>query len=44
MCQYISKTKGQCSQAMKQAAKETFEKNMHHHDTMKTISRDEDNL
>ena len=39
MCQYFSKTEDQCSQAMKQAAKEAFENNMHHHDTMKTIVR-----
>ena len=37
MCQYFSKTKVQCSKAMKQAAKEAFEDNMHHHDTIKTI-------
>ena len=30
MCQYFSKTEDQCSQAMKQAAKEAFESNMHH--------------
>ena len=29
MCQYFSKTEDQCSQAMKQAAKEAFENNMH---------------
>ena len=34
MCQYFSKTQDQCSQAMKQAAKEALEDNMHHHDTM----------
>ena len=39
MCQYFSKTEDQCSQAMKQAAKEAFENNMHHHDTMKTIAK-----
>ena len=39
MCQYFSKTKDQCSQAMKQAAKEVFENNMHHHETMKTIAK-----
>ena len=39
MCQYFSKTDDQCSRAMKQAAKEAFENNMHHHDTMKTIAR-----
>ena len=37
--QYFSKTEDQCSQVMKQVAKETFENNMHHHDTMKTISK-----
>ena len=39
MCQYFSKTEDQCSKAMKQAAKEAFENNMHHHDTMKTIAK-----
>ena len=39
MCQCFSKTEDQCSQAMKQAAKEVFEDNMHHHDTMKTIAK-----
>ena len=39
MCQYFSKTEDQCPQAMKQAAKEAYENNMHHHDTMKTIAK-----
>ena len=39
MFQHFSKTENQCSQAMKQAAKEAFENNMHHHDTMKTIAK-----
>ena len=39
MYQCFSKTADQCSQAMKQAAKEVFENNMLHHDTMKTIAR-----
>ena len=39
MCQYFSKTEDWCSQAMKQRAKEAFENNMHHHDTMKTITK-----
>ena len=39
MCQYFSKTKDQFSQAIKQAAKEAFEKNIHHHGTMKTIAK-----
>ena len=39
MCQYFSKTEYRGSQAMKQAAKEAFEKNMHHHDTIKTIAK-----
>ena len=39
MCQYFSKTEDQCSQAIKQAAKEAFENNMHRHDTMKTIAK-----
>ena len=39
MCQYFSKTNDQYSQAMKQAAKEVYENNMHHQDTMKTIAK-----
>ena len=39
MCQYFSKTEDHYSQAMKQAAKEVFEDNMHHHDTMKAIAK-----
>ena len=39
MLQYFSKTEDRCSQAMKQAAKEVFENNMHHHDTMKLIAK-----
>ena len=39
MCQYFSKTEDQCSQVMKQAAKQAFENKMHHHDTMKTIAK-----
>ena len=39
MCQNFSKTEDQCPQVMKQAAKEAFESNMHHHDTMKTIAK-----
>ena len=39
MCHYFLKTEDQCSQAMKQAAKETFEKNLHHHNTMKAIAK-----
>ena len=39
MCQYFSKTEDRCSQTMKQAAKEAFETNMHHDDTMKTIAK-----
>ena len=38
MSRYFSKTEDQCSQTMKQAAKEAFENNTHHHDTMKTIA------
>ena len=34
LCQCISKTQAQCSQAMKQAAKETLEGSMHHLCTM----------
>ena len=36
MCQHFSKTEGECLLAMKQAAKEAFENNMHYNDTMKT--------
>ena len=39
MCQYVSQPEGQCSQTMKQTTKEPFNNNMHHHDTMKTISK-----
>ena len=39
MCQYFSKTENQCSQGMKQAAKETYESNINHHDNMKTIAK-----
>ena len=39
MCQCFSKTEDRCSVARKQAAKEAFENNMHHRDTMKTIAK-----
>ena len=39
MCQYFSKTKYQCSQAMKQAAMKAYENNTHHHDTMNTTGK-----
>ena len=39
MCQYFSKIEDQCSQAMKQAVKEAFHNNMHHHGTMKAIAK-----
>ena len=39
MCQYFFKTEDQCSQAMKQAAKEAFEDSMDHHDTIETIAK-----
>ena len=39
MLQYSSKTEGECSQAMKQAVKEAFKNNMHHHETIKAITR-----
>ena len=39
MCQYFSKIKDRCSQVIKQAAKEAFEDNMVHHDTMKIIAK-----
>ena len=37
MCQYSSKTEDQYTKAMKLAAKEAFENNMNHQDTMNTI-------
>ena len=40
MRQYFSKTKNQCSQAIKKAAKEVFENKMHRHDPIKTIAKD----
>ena len=39
MCQYFSKTEDECSQAMKQASKKAFGKNMHHLDTMRAIAK-----
>ena len=39
MCQYFSKAEDQFSQTIKQATKEAFENNIHHHDTMKTIAK-----
>ena len=39
ICEYFSKTEDHCSQAMKKAAGETFENNMHHRVTMKTIAK-----
>ena len=39
LCQYFSKTEDRCLQAMRQETKESFEKNMHYHDTMKTITK-----
>ena len=39
MCQYFSKIEDQCSQAIKQPAKEAFENNIHYHDTMKSIAK-----
>ena len=39
MFEFFSKTEDQCSQAMKQPVKETFENNIHHHDTMKIIAK-----
>ena len=39
MCQYFSKTEDQYSQGMKQVAKEDFENNLHHQDTMKIIAK-----
>ena len=39
MCPYFSKTEDRCSHAMKQAAKEAFEGNMHHYDTVKTVAK-----
>ena len=40
MCHYFSKTEDRCSKAMKKATKKTFENNMHHYDTKKTIAKD----
>ena len=37
--QFFSKTEDQCSKAIKQAAKEALQNNMHHHDTMKIIAK-----
>ena len=39
MCQYFSKTEGQCSKVMKLVAKEVFQNKMYDHDTMKTIAK-----
>ena len=39
MCQYFSKTEDQYLQNMKEASKEAFENNIHHHDTMKVIAK-----
>ena len=39
MFQYFPKTKDKCSQAMKQAAKEAFENNMHYDDIMKKVAK-----
>ena len=39
MCQYFSKTEDQCSQVIKQAAKEAFGNKIHHHEIMKTIAK-----
>ena len=41
MCQYFSNTEDRCSQAMKQAAKDVFENNMHHNDTIACLSNRE---
>ena len=35
----LSKSEDQCSQAMRDGAKEVFENNLHHYETMKTVSR-----
>ena len=37
MCQYFSRTKDQCSQAMKEEVKKEQQNNMCHHETMKTM-------
>ena len=39
MCSYFSKSEDQCSQAMKEAAREAFENNAGQYQTMKTIAR-----
>ena len=37
MCQYFSKVQDQCSQVIKQEAKELFENNLHHHGNIRRI-------
>ena len=39
MCQYFSRTKDQCSQAMKEEVKKAVQNNMCHHETMKTMAK-----
>ena len=39
MFQYFSKTEDQCSQAMKKAAKEALENNMHKYETKEIIAK-----
>ena len=39
LSQYFSKTEDKCSHTMKQVAKENFENNFHHHDTMQIIAK-----
>lgn len=39
MCQYFTKTKEQCSQAIKQRVNETFESTIFHLDTIKIIPK-----
>ena len=39
VCQCFSNIEDQYSQVIKQAAKEAFQNNMHHYNTMKTIAK-----
>ena len=39
MSYYFSKNEDQCSKAMKKAVKETFDNNMHNHDSIKIIAK-----
>ena len=39
ICSCFSKSEDQCTQAMKEEAKEAFENNLRHDETMKAIAR-----